>query len=165
MELGTSLVGLVILAICILPIWLMRRNNRKKEEHLINGLRSIAAAHHRELGAYDCGFEFAIGMAQTNDFVFFYKTGKEKPLAQYVALNTIRKCQIDHIRRSVKSKEENKSFVERLTLTFIPKDREADTIQLEFFNADEQFQLSGEQQLIEKWEATVNVAIRRKIAA
>lgn len=160
MEFGTSIIGLVAVALCTVPVVLMRRSKNKKEKELINGLRSVADAYNCELASWDCGIEFAIGISAAKNHIFFYKKRNEAITEEGVPLKALKKCQVDIDKRTIKTKDGNETVIDKLELTFIPKDTSITPTRFEIFNSDEHFQMNGELPLIRKWEAIINELLK-----
>ncbi|MEO9476724.1 MAG: hypothetical protein ABJG41_14375 [Cyclobacteriaceae bacterium] len=160
MEFGTTIFGLVAIALCIAPFLVMHKSRKKKEQDLIDGLKAIADSYNSDIATYDCGIEFSIGISSAKNYIFYYKKTDQHVSELCVPLNAISKCQADSIKRSVKTQAGTETVIDRLELTFIPKDKSIAPSRFEFFNSNEHFQLNGELPLVRKWEGVVNTSLR-----
>ncbi|WP_370087039.1 hypothetical protein [Ekhidna sp.] len=153
---GITIIGLIALALCIIPFVLVHNSIKNNKQDLINGLRSIADSYNSDISSYDCGIEFSIGISSANNYIFYYKKRKGTISEECVPLNAIRKCQVDSAKRTVNAKSGNETIIDKLELTFIPKDGNVAPSRLAFFDSNEHFKLNGELPLIRKWEAITN---------
>lgn len=157
MELGTTIIGLMGLIICIAPVILLRRSRKNKEKELFTALQQIAGSCGKEVGQYECGMEFIIGLSNDNASVFFYKKRNETELKEVIHLETVRKCSVNTIRKSSGDKKSTETVIDKLELVFDPKGKNNRTIlRLELFNSTEFFQPTGELQIAQKWESIIN---------
>lgn len=156
----TTIIGLVAIALCIIPFRLMHKSKKKRQTELVDGLRAVADSYNCELAALDCGIEFSIGISSAKNYVYFYKKSKETITEQCVPLKAIRKCQVETKKRSVKATGDAEAVIDRLELAFIPRDNSIAPSRFVFFDSDEHSQLNGEFPLIKKWENIVNNSLR-----
>jgi len=70
MELGTTIVGIVIILICIIPFALMSINNKKKEKKLLRGLSAFAERNSFKISRYELWNNSTIGIDDTSLTIF-----------------------------------------------------------------------------------------------
>ncbi|WP_215224025.1 hypothetical protein [Echinicola shivajiensis] len=154
MEIESTVMGLVGLALCIIPFVLLQRSRKKKEQELLGGLNAIADIANNELDISDFGFEFAIGVSADKSHVFYYKKTNEKVQEESIALEMVENCTIHTVNRLITVKDKKESIIEKLELIFLLKNNAKS--RLEFFNGEEKSQLTGEMDLIKKWESIIH---------
>jgi hypothetical protein len=157
MEIGTSAVGLVLIAICALPFVLMFINRKKKVGQRLTSLRKIADSQGRPVSKYDIGGDFIIGMDETPKHVYFYKSQQSDGLEQIVDLDGISSCKVIKMTRSVG----NSGIMSRIELAFIPAVKEQQETRLVFYNESQQAALSNELEIAEKWSKLIQERLRR----
>ncbi|MEP4532979.1 MAG: hypothetical protein ABJ004_07830 [Cyclobacteriaceae bacterium] len=160
MEFGTTILGLVAIALCIIPFVVMHKSRKKREQDLIDGLKAVADSYSSDVTTYDCGMEFSIGISWARNYIFYYKKTDQEVFELCVPLTAIRKCQVNNVKRSIKTQAGSQTVIDKLELTFLPKDTSISPSRFEFFNSNEHFQMNGELLLIRKWEGIVNKALR-----
>ncbi|UBM58672.1 hypothetical protein LAG90_17875 [Marinilongibacter aquaticus] len=156
MNLGTIIFGLVATAFCVLPFVLMSRNRKKKETELVDGLMTLAVSLGSTVAEYDCGIDFAIGVSEERDYLFFWKKKGQVADGQLVRLSTVADCTVRSQRHTVQNQNITSAVIDRLELVFEYKDKKVAPERLVFFDHHERLQLTGELQLVEKWEKIVS---------
>jgi hypothetical protein len=156
MDMGSIITGVVIIAICIIPFVLLGGGGKKRKKQLLQALSNIAEKQNSKITQHDICGEFAIGLDETTNILFFYKKVKEKETAQYVLLSNIQSCKAVTTNRTSKDKGVSHSAVAKFELVLTPVDKNNTDIRLELYNAEDSMQLSGELKMMQKWEQTVN---------
>lgn len=152
MDLGTSIVGLVIILICIIPFVIMSINNRKKEKTMLQGLFTFAERNNCKISQHELWNNSLIGIDETANVIFFTKKLKDNEISQQINLTEIQKCRVVNSSKTVNNKDDNFKVVDKLELAFIFNDKNKAEIIIEFYNADyDSLTLSGELLLVEKW--------------
>ena len=153
MDLGTISIGVTCIIICAMPFVLTTRSRNKKEKQLLLLLNNLAIQQQSNISKYDVFGYYAIGIDEIKKNVFYQFKAKEIEKQQFVDLTTIKKCKIENVSKST---DGNSRVVEQLNLNLSFIDKNKPDIILEFYNAEVNFQLNGEIQLIEKWNTLIN---------
>lgn len=152
MDLGATIVGIIIIIICIIPFALMSINSRKKEKKLLQGLTEIAESNNCKINRYELWNSSTIGIDDTSLMFFYTRKSEGIDISQHLNLSEIQKCRVISSSRTVSSKDGNFKVIEKLELVFSYKDKNRGEMALEFYNADyDSLTLTGELQLVEKW--------------
>ncbi|APQ15976.1 hypothetical protein [Maribacter hydrothermalis] len=152
MELGIAAIGIASVALCAMPFVITNRSRKRKEKQMMASLTEVASKHNCQITEYEIFGHYGIGVDTQKKFVFFISKSGEVLNQQYANLATIKTCEITNIGKSYAKKEK---ITARLLLTlFSKKINEPDTV-FEFYDAEINFQLSGEFQSIEKWNKTI----------
>ncbi|MDN6309252.1 MAG: hypothetical protein ACTHY4_03770 [Flavobacteriaceae bacterium] len=161
LDLGSVLIGVLVIAIACLPFILMHRNKVQIDKKLSNLLTTYAAEHSCQIDQYDTLHHFAIGIDQTKQKIFFYKEQNENIVKQMIDLNEIKKARL--LKTTSKPNKKSGERVERIGLTFEALQKNQNAIVLEFFNYDESPQVYGELQAAQKWSAEIqqNLALKK----
>tara|TARA_R110000765_G_scaffold321351_1_gene413339 strand:- start:421 stop:903 length:483 start_codon:yes stop_codon:yes gene_type:complete len=159
MELGIAVIGIVSVALCAMPFVITNRSRKIKEKVVLTSLKEVAHQHNCEISEHEIFGHYAIGVDQTKSYVFFVLKTKEAIQQQYVDLSSIKTCEIANIGKSYVRKEK---IIDRLNLTFFPVDSDQPNIVFEFYNADINYQLTGELQSIEKWSSLIKNMLKNK---
>ncbi len=152
----TVIAGAVLLAVCILPLFIIIRSRKKVENQMSKSLEKIANASNCQLSFKDLSGNFAIGIDDNKKFVFFFKNSKVAVIEESIELAKYKSCKVIKSSKTIKSGNGTYNEIEKLELNFIPKIKDNEEINLEFFNAEGSFQLNGELQVIEKWSNLIN---------
>ncbi len=156
MDTGTIIIGIVSIALCVLPLVVMHRIKRKGENQRLAALENLAAQHNCKISQHEFCGELVLGIDETNNFVFFLKKTADKEIAQHINLSGIHACNIINTGSNLNSKEGEYKVIDKLELRFTPVAKNEPDLLLEIYNARESMQLVGELQLIKKWEKIIN---------
>ncbi|MDO7138718.1 MULTISPECIES: hypothetical protein [Algibacter] len=148
MELGTTLIGIICVAICAMPFVLTNRSKKAIVKRQLIVLKDLATQHNNTITQNEINSFYAIGIDETKKSVSFILKGETEVEQQFVDLSTIKSCEIVSITKS--------KHMDRLYLKLMPIDKTKSEVILEFFNADVSYQLGEELQSIEKWNKIIN---------
>lgn len=155
MDLGSTIIGAILIAIFVVPVILMNRNNKKREKKTLQLLINIANEQNCKISKYEICSDFIIGIDESENFIFFFKQKKEVAISQYVDLSEIKICKVLKSTRTIRSKNGNVEITEKVKLSFIPKNKDKAETSFEMYD-DENTQLSVELQLVDKWSRLIN---------
>ncbi|PKP14350.1 MAG: hypothetical protein CVU08_00790 [Bacteroidetes bacterium HGW-Bacteroidetes-3] len=156
MNLGTAITGAIFIAIFMLPFIFMLQGRKKKEKQLLQSISTVANNHHCKISQHELCEEFAIGLDETANHLFFLKKTADQEIAQHVNLAEIKSCKVVKTERSVNSKDVNYKSIKNLDLQFSFLDKKNSDLLFSFYDAEENMELNGEIQTIEKWAKIVN---------
>lgn len=160
MNLGTFIVGVIALGICVLPFVLMVGGRKKKEKKLLLLFSTMAKEQNCEISQYEFCDEFIIGLDEIANFLFFFRKSNSKEMSEQINLAEIKTCKINRIGHYDNNKEGSHSTIEKLELQFSFIDKNKTDLFLPFFNEEEDIQMNGEIQVIEKWNEIVNKRLK-----
>lgn len=161
MDLGSIIIGAILIAVCTVPLVIMNRNGKKRERQALKSLTNIANQQNCSISKYEACGDFVIGMDEIKNFVFFYKQKNEETISHCVDLSEIHICRAVKTRRTVKSKGGSEDIIERIKLSLIPKNKEKAEVKFELYG-DEDTQLNGELQLVDRWAKQINEHLKSK---
>lgn len=156
MNLGTAIVGAIFIAIFMLPFIFMLSGRKKKEKQLKQSILAIANNHNCKISQQEISDEFAIGLDETLNQLFFFKKTTGKEIAQHINLAEIKSCKVIKTEHSTGNKQDSVKLIDKLDLHFSFLDRKNPDISLAFYDSEENFGMDGEIQIIEKWSKIVN---------
>lgn len=161
-DLGTIIIGIVFILICITPLIIMHINKIRKNNKMLHLLAENAEKNNCKISQYEFYGDFVLGKDNEKDFVFFLKQNSSETTFQSVDLNEIQACKVAEKARSVKNNKDSTSIIEKLELCFIPKNKDKGETKFELFNELNNVQLTGELQLADKWSKQINTSLRSK---
>ncbi|MCL5129745.1 hypothetical protein [Algibacter sp. L4_22] len=159
MELGTTLIGIICVAICAMPFVLTNRSRKKIVKNQLIALKDLAKQHNCEITQHDIYSYYAIGIDEFNNSISFISKDEEAVKEQFINLSTISRCKIVNISKS-RGKSGKQIDELYLKLSFIDKTKP--DIMLEFYNAEVSYQLGEELQSIDKWNKIINNLLKVK---
>lgn len=89
MNLGTAIVGAIFIAVFMLPFIFMLNGRKKKEKHLLQSILTIAGNHNCKISQKEITEEFAIGLDETLNQLFFLKKQMIKKLFSTLILKKL----------------------------------------------------------------------------
>jgi hypothetical protein len=150
MDLGIVLIGAIVIAIFAVPFIVMGRNRKKVEKQFLQSLISLADKNNYQIFIHEFCTDYSIGIDTKENVILFYRKTKDRVIEETIKLADFKKCQI------VKTKNNNQKSIDRLNLHFIPlASNQPETI-LEFYNIEDNLQIFGQYQSIERWSKIIN---------
>ncbi|BAX82467.1 hypothetical protein [Labilibaculum antarcticum] len=162
MDLTTTVVGLSMLGLFIVPIAIMSSKKKKKDQVLLLKLKSLASQNNCEISNYDVESEFAIGIANSKDFVFFVRkiAQSEKLLDACIPLIEIKECLLQSAKRTVKLQKSSVMVTDKLELVFQPEKKDKTAFTCLLYDSEINPQLVNEILIGQKWVSIINEAIK-----
>ncbi|MFV0591234.1 MAG: hypothetical protein ACK5M7_07610 [Draconibacterium sp.] len=160
MDSETTIIGLVLIAIVVIPLYMLSRKRARKGQGMLKLMTQTANEHNCKITEYEqCG-NYTVGMDKTNGYVFFVKDLNDNADVQYMNLAQVKSCKMDNKSRIVTYNKQSSKIIERLCLNFLPKGKDKPAVVWEFYNAEENSQLNGELQSAEKWQNLINSCLK-----
>lgn len=157
MDLGTTIVGVIFILICIIPFALISINGRKKEKMFLQKLLDLASVNNFKISRYELWNNSIIGIDDNAFMVLFIKKSNNVETSQQINLAEIQRCRVINSSRIVSNKEGSFKVTEKLELAFSFQEKSKDEVALEFYNANQtNGTLMGELLLVEKWSKIFN---------
>lgn len=159
MDLGTTIIGAVLVIICAIPFVLVKKGGKTQKKQALQKLKTLAEQNNDGLGEYDVYNNMAIALNVLKTAVLFYKEADEVAEAYYLKLNDIKQCKVDAIYKPSKIKtNKNENIAEKLVLCFYLKN--GDLINLEFYNVEKTLQITWEHFALEKWQKLIATLLK-----
>jgi hypothetical protein len=151
MDLATTIIAAIVLALCLVPLVLAQNKNKNKKKVLLQTLTNYAAAKKRALTKHDLWHDTAIGLDENSNRLFFLKINNDEKHLQEVHLAEISACST--------TGEDNPEVAEKLELVLHPAGKTEAGKVLEFYNSATAMQINSELQLIKKWKGIIDARI------
>ncbi|MBX2956131.1 MAG: hypothetical protein KF846_08240 [Cyclobacteriaceae bacterium] len=157
----TIILSIVIISLlCIVPIVIISRRNKKAERAFKEKLFEFGKVHQGNIDQSDFLNNLAIGYASNTHSVFFIKTKKDQEIMEVIKLNEIATCQLSKpMRRSV---DGTSSTIDRIELNFVSKNKDGQTKRFVLYDLEsDSLSLQGELQLAEQWHVILSEKLKR----
>lgn len=154
------IVGIVILAICIIPFILMGINKRKKVKALTDALHGFATKHQCNISEYEAGGDYIFGLDAQKKVLFFYKNAHHQTSIEKMELALVKHCRAVTSGSEVKNADGTGKLTDKIELVFTMSSKDKPEIRWTLFDALNEIILIEEQQLAERWAARVNSLIK-----
>lgn len=160
MDLGTAIVGLIVVLICVIPFVIFSIKRKRKEKRIIQSLNNIASEDGSTISQYEIWNDNIIGIDDNSTCIYAVCKLKEHVQVTAIHLSGIQRCRISKVSRNVFTNGVNATVIEKLELVFENKDNNKPNQTIEFYNVENnKSTLMGELQLIEKWYVKINAKI------
>lgn len=157
MDLGTDIIAIIIVIVCILPFILIAKERKKKEKKLLAALQEVANRDKCTINDYEINSSFIIGIDHKKNRVFYYKNEEGVINEGTVNLEGIKTCKISTQSKTVNARKGSKEYIiQALNLKFIPRLKQDPEVSFNVYDSDLKMQLTGELQLVKKWETLIN---------
>ncbi|MFN4121797.1 MAG: hypothetical protein ACK4GL_00685 [Flavobacteriales bacterium] len=154
MNLTIILTGLLVLSFLLLPFFLTHFSRIKKESQLITELQQYASQHQSSITEYETGSDFAMGLDEQKNQLFFVKHNKAGNDQQHIDINQYRRCKVNKQSRPLGGKSNNGMVTELLHLDFYADNAKNKSLRL--YDEKINLHLSGELQFAERWAKKIN---------
>ncbi|MGE0021812.1 MAG: hypothetical protein AB7S72_19235 [Draconibacterium sp.] len=161
MDLTSLIMGLVLLALFVLPFVLVSRSNSKKKNHLLSRLKELALQNNSSIAKYDSCNNLMIGSDEKTTTIFFISETDENEIVKTVQLGAMQKCMVVNTLKSQNGNTKGGSGQGKLALSLLPVKKDSREILLEFYNENDRVQLSDELILINKWNEIISQKLRK----
>ncbi len=160
MDLTTILVAVVIVLLCILPIFLMNQSRRNRERRGKSILQEMAKQENESLADCHLAQRFLIGVSESKQWLFFARLverGNYERSAYH--LTDFARCIAEHDEHQEGPKSDRSTIIDQVRLTLIPKQGK-ETAKLIFYdnNMDQQTH-SDELRIAEEWQRIVSACL------
>ncbi len=159
LDTGTTIVGIIIIAVCVGSFMLISRGGKSKHLALLKMLESFAQQNGSSLAQSNTCPTLAIGLDASRRKLFYLKKRGQQHDMKLFDLSEYEKSYVMSNTRTAGEKGALKA-VDRLVLVLSAGKRKQADAMLEFYNVEyDSLRLMGESQLVERWAAIVNEAI------
>lgn len=152
MDLGSAIVGIVILLAIATPFVLLNFNSNKKRRLIVRSLTDFAEKNNCRISQFESWNNAIIGIDDQANQLFFIRIGKDNLTNQHIDLHQVIKCQMQNSVRTINYREGHTKVIDIIKLGLSLKDKNQPPVFLECYNAQtDNLTLSGELQIAEKW--------------
>ncbi len=163
MDLATAFIGSILLIFSLSPFIFFYFYNKSREKKLYKLLLSLAKSQKSVISRYEACNDVIIGLDESSRTLFFCKDSKVKKFQKHIGLKDVNACKI--VKTSNHGGSNGSGYVAidflGLSIEYTNKSKPVDV--LEFYDASENNQLSGELQMIEKWENIIRSIIKTPV--
>lgn len=149
MDIYSSLMGILFFVLIFIPILLINNKLNKKRKCLINTLNEFAAQENKRVLEFDTWTDNSIiGMSTDKEYLFFIRDKNDYHTKLKITVNQIKNCYTNQ------QKNNSKSVV--LLELILEMEHQNENIRLEFFKADKNDFIMGEElRIAKKWVSKI----------
>jgi|GEM_PF-6567851 len=153
MDLQTTIIGIVLIALCVIPLAWAYRKKKEKQERLLKQLKAHAITNGCNITAHDHWHNTVIGLDENANCLFFLRRTKDGEVIQQAHLAGVAESYTNGTDRPAEAQS--------LELVLVHNTSKEPNTVLKFFNRSSFMQLNNELELIKKWHSTIQDKIRR----
>lgn len=162
MDLGTAIVGLVMILVCVIPFVILHYKRKNKVQKMLQLLNQQANNNNTAIKQFEhCG-NHILAVDESNKFVFFITHQNQQQEVVTINLNNIQQCTVLKKTAQVKNDNRNYSIIQKVDLLFKAKDKNMADVKLELYDEEINMQLGDELQFAEKWVKHLNQLFKYK---
>ncbi|WP_047789414.1 hypothetical protein [Tenacibaculum mesophilum] len=154
MDLGTIIIGAILLVICIVPFILVRKKQLTKKKKKLQILNNISLEYNCNIEEYEFCNDFVLGIDKSKNYLFYFKQSEENIQKEVINLQTIEECIVIKKTRSI-----NDRTIELIKLNFI-KDNETTSIII--YDEKKDLLISNELLVANKWALLINSSLKKQ---
>lgn len=156
MDLTTSLIGLGLVALTILPILYFHFVQKNKRKKYLQDFLNLAAQQQVKITRHAMwGHSCAIGLDDANNKLFYLKKQDNEETKVSINLADVEKCRLLVQRRA----QNEEQVIDRLELVFSFRNGRTAEKTMLFYSKEEDLSLNGELQLAEQWQALIRAQL------
>lgn len=159
MDISTTIVGLVLLLLGVVPFVLIRLSIKRKLNKTRLAFQEIAKSKNLNLAICDVNDHVFIGIDKDKS-ALFYQYQEEGSAASEISIKQIKSCQYTENVRVAGSNHRNDRFIEQIALD-LHFHSGSKPIKLEFFSSRNGLLPNGEKEFCEKWAGIISSEIEK----
>lgn len=156
MDLNTLIIGIVCLAIVVVPFLYFQINQNKKNQKVHADFIDVAEKQQLDISLSDFWDpSYAIGIDTDNLKLLYIKKNDGKDQQTIIDLSKVSRCGVNKLSRET----DGSKVIDRIELVFTYRDHAYTVKSLEFYNRDENLILGHELNLCERWSTVINSSL------
>lgn len=160
MDTTTTWIAVVIVLLCILPIFLMNESRRRRERRGKDILKEMATKENAVLANFYIAQHFLIGISEDKQILFFARQeGKGDFVRSTFRLKDFARCTTERNEHQEGAKSDRCTMIDQVRLCLIPKQGK-DCKNLIFYDIDTDGQAhSDEMKIAEEWQRILSTCL------
>lgn len=155
MDSSTIIIAAILIAISVIPFLGSYLSARKKKKYFVQELNTMASCYDSKITKQEVFNNMTFGYDASNDNLFFIKKGKKSGQVKFMPLSAYSRCEL-YRQDDTKGDDRGEKIPELLCIRFFPRTSENKVVDIEIYNAAEDYRLSGEREFGEQWVTTIN---------
>ncbi len=162
MDISTTLIGLVMLALFVVPIWYAVQKESTENKYFLKTFMEEARKESLNITAYDRLHHALIGVDRTAQKVLFAEINDEQITTRVVNLDGLKSCAVFEVSSTKKTKHGKEKVIGGIDLQFVYFDPKRADVFVRFYDGQNDLAPDGEMQLAEKWNTLLQPKLIQK---
>lgn len=159
MDLLTTIIGLIVVALCVLPIVYMHVSQKKEKNKFLHDFKLMAEQQQLLLSKHEVwGHFYAIGLDSSCSKLCYYQKRGDRPQQELIKLGEVDRCWVNTLKKPMNGD----NVIDRVELVLSFRNPKLAEKALVFYSREEGMALDGEIQLIELWKTIINSELANK---
>lgn len=159
METSSIITGLVAILLIFGPFYMLAKSGSSQKKKVSRLFKELSARLGLTVSESDQWNDRAFGIDKEARKVLFYRNNKGVEEHILIDLDMVAQCRKINVTRTMKTTSGMSNAIDLLGLEFLLKN-DLSPVKVEFFNADNNFVLQEELQLVQKWSGTIEGALK-----
>lgn len=153
MSLGTTIIGVGLLLLCILPIIILSYRSSSKIKKLIKALNDLAEKENSKISETDNWNRSIIGIDKNTKKLFYYKNDENNSQQYVIPLKDVLRCKLLKEQHEAGQPGNEIKLIDKIQLEFSFTNSAKEPIVLDFYNAlKENLEPNEQLRLADKWK-------------
>lgn len=165
MDIGTIIIGIVFLAVFILPFYFLGRNKKSGAKGLTQAFSQAAAKAGLNIPNPECWSNtYCIGIDPQAGKMLYLKVKNGASQETVIDLGEIEKCRVANHTKTAVAHNTASKVVDKIELVFTPFAAHHNEKALEFYSLAESLTIGNELKLAEKWKQLAEQQLKKATA-
>lgn len=156
MDTSSLTMGIILLAIVLLPVIYLSQANKMKNKQILRDQLKGSAESGLSLSEHEIWNNNFLGIDNNQRKLYYVKDMSSNKQAEIIALSAFSKCRAVNSNKTVKNTGGNYSYVDRLELELLPAKAMDKPVKVEIFDSGKNNQLDNELDIMTKWSKIIN---------
>lgn len=148
MDSETTIIGIILLLICIVPFLLINKKKATKRRNKVKILTDSVQKMNGTIYKNEFWNHYGIGLDKTNKMLYFSTQADDGNSYEVISLKSITAC-------SIIKKEDNSKTITAVGLQLDYSDKSKPNVYLSFYERDRNLALLNELELIQRWSTII----------
>ena len=152
MKSGILIIGAIVIALCLVPLFLFRKGRNKKKSALKKAITDLASEKSCHISEYDTWDDMMIGIDREKHWIFFIDNqhGKEEKLS--VNIKEVSKARVLTLNRTEGAGKSKQDVTDNVCIALSFNDQSKKDKMINFFSSNsDSFSIGPELLMANKW--------------
>jgi hypothetical protein len=159
MDLATLLIGIGVVALMVVPLFLIEYSSKRKVTQKMKGLKKTAQTLGVDLTRIESWDDQLIGIDPLQRKLIVFSNIEDISSAKIYNLKEYQKCSLSLDRRGGKSRKDPSSVIERVNLVLHPIGLRSPDCKINFYDSAFNMSIHNEMEVAQRWEKIIGEVI------
>ena len=160
MDIASLLIGIGLLAVFLVPVFLIQGANKRKAARKLADLKKQSQNYGINISKYEIWNDQFIGVDTSRRKVFLQRDIQNNSSGLVIGLDDFKSCKLTTEVKGGKNNSHDSQGIERIYLVLISRTQKSSDIKINFFDNDVNMAIRDELEIAKRWETNINNAMR-----